>query len=301
MFSVDDYKNRIAEVLFNHDLISKEVYLKCSKPEYIQDLPYDLRSNDPDELYDRLMAIDDELNQREDILKKAEYRIGVKTRDSERLAKRIEKNIEKADKAIDNINSESDKIVKNIGKVEDKINKISDDNVKKELTDALDDLKKAHNNFYDMELTGDNLSDYKKAFDDYSKASSNFNAMVKDAFNDGHFNKTDVKNSDSSANLKRIDKGITNFEKSGKDVSSDVQGISDNQRDIDYIMDESNGVSKSMDILLDEFVKTNNAYVDSTKTPKKISAPNPQMMLNVSSKEGDNFSLLPSNYEVYLV
>ena len=301
MLSESDYKSIIAEVLFNSDVISKEIYLKCSKPKYIQNLPGDLRSHDPDLLYERLNAIDDELTRREDILKKAEYRIGVKTRDSERLSKRVEKNIASADKSVDSINGESNKIVKNIDKVGDKINKIDDSEVKDNLNNALDKLKKAHNAFFEMDLTGDNIKQYKKAFEDYSKEADNFNTMVKDAFNDGYFNKTDLKNSDINANLKRIDKGINNFEKCGKNVASDVQKISDNQKDIDYIVKESDSVSKSIDILLDEFAKTNNAYMDSSNAPEKVSTPNPQLILNIGAKEGDNFTLLPDNYASYMI
>lgn len=299
MLSESDYKNIIAEVLFNTDLISKEIYLKCSTPKYIQDLPGDLRSHDPDLLYERLNAIDDELTRREDILKKAEYRIGVKTRDSERLSKRVEKNIASADKSIDSINGESDKIVKNIDKVGDKINKIDDSEVKDNLNNALDKLKKAHNSFFEMDLTGDNIKQYKKAFEDYSKMAKNFADSVKDA--SSYFNKTDLKNSDINANLKRIDKGINNFEKSGKNVTSDVQKISDNQKDIDYIVKESDSVSKSIDILLDEFAKTNNAYMDNSNAPEKVSTPNPQTILNIGAKEGDNFTLLPDNYASYMI
>ena len=298
MLNVDDYKQIILDALKNEEIISEELYEKCKKPQYIQDLTGDLRSNDPDILYERLNEIDEKLNEREDILKKAEYRIGVKTRDSERLSKRIEKSIASSDKALDSINSESDKIVNNISKVEDKINKISDDDVKKELKNALDKLKKAHNNFYDMDLTGDNISQYRKAFDEYSKASSDFNSAVNGASD--FFNKTDLKNSDSSANLKRILKGIDNFEKNGQKVTNDVQKIADNQRDIDYIVKESESVSKAMDVLLDEFEKTHNVYMDSTKAPKKVVTPNPQMILNIGAKEGDNFSFLPSNYESYM-
>ena len=78
MFTEDDYKQIILDSLYNNDVIDKDLYLKCGKPKYISGLPGDLRTTDENELYDRLTAIEDELNRREEILKKAEYRVGVK-------------------------------------------------------------------------------------------------------------------------------------------------------------------------------------------------------------------------------
>ena len=304
MFTEDDYKQIILDSLYNSDVIDKDLYLKCGKPKYISGLPGDLRTTDENELYDRLTAIEDELNRREEILKKAEYRVGVKTRDSERLGKRVEKTMATMDKAIDNINKESDKVVKDIDKLSEKIDKIDFEGnsaLKDKIDNGLKRLKDAHNSFFDEDLTGDNLTTYRTLAERYSKAGENLNSIMKDAFDNKLINKTDLNRSDISKNIARINKNIDNFEKNGKKITDDVQKVSDNQNDIDYIVTQSNTVSKEMDILMDEFEKTNNKYMENSKAPRKVLTSNPQMIINLGSKDGDNFTLLPSNYESYIV
>ena len=304
MFTEEDYKQIILDSLYNSDIIDKDLYLKCGKPKYISGLPGDLRTTNEDELYDRLTAIEDELNRREEILKKAEYRIGVKTRDSERLGKRVEKTMATMDKAIDNINKESDKVVKDIDKLSEKIDKIDFEGntaLKDKIDNGLKRLKDAHNSFFDEDLTGDNLTNYRTLAERYSKAGENLNSIMKDAFDNKLINKTDLNRSDISKNLARINKNIDNFEKNGKKITDDVQKVGDNQNDIDYIVTQSNTVSKEMDILMDEFEKTNNKYMENSKAPHKVLTSNPHMIINIGNKDGDNFTLLPSNYESYIV
>jgi hypothetical protein len=114
-------------------------------------------------------------------------------------------------------------------------------------------------------------------------------------------NKSDLGKSDISKNINRIEKNIGKYEKNGVKISKDVQGINDNQIDIDYITTQSNSVSKEMDILLDEFEKTNNKYMEHSNSPRNIIVPNPQTIINIGAKEGDNFTFLPNNYESYMI
>ena len=51
-----DYKTEILKALHDNGVIDDELYEKCSKPDYIQALPYDLRSTNLDELIDRFDA-----------------------------------------------------------------------------------------------------------------------------------------------------------------------------------------------------------------------------------------------------
>ena len=231
MFNRNIYSKWVINSLFEHELITEELYIKCSKP-YITGLPGDLRSTDEDLLSERLDAIEEEITRREDIVKRADYRIGVKTRDSERLAKRVEKSIANMDKAVDKIVDESDKIVKSVSKTdfEGKIKDLDSDD-KKDLTDAFKEFRKAHNNFFSMDLTGENIKEYQGALDDYVEVADNFNKFLK---SNSSFTKADIKNADISANVKRIKSNISKYEKEGNKISKDVQSISDNQRDIDY-------------------------------------------------------------------
>ena len=180
MFNKDIYSKWVINSLYEHDLISEELYVKCSKP-YITSLPGDLRSTDEELLSDRLDAIEDEITRRENIVKNADNRIGVKSRDSERLAKRVEKSMANMDKAWGKIVDESDKIVKSVSKTdfEKKINDLDSDD-KKDLSDGFKEFRKAHNNFFSMDLTGENIDDYRKALDEYVKVASDFNKLLKD-------------------------------------------------------------------------------------------------------------------------
>lgn len=300
---VNEYSDLIADVLYENDLIDKELYLKCGNPKYISDLPGNLNTTDGDVLFERLGVIDDELNKREEILKRAEYRIGVKTRDSERLGRRIDKTMTTMDKSVESINSESDKVVKNISALEEKLGKVefTDKDLGSKISKSLKDFKKIHNNLFDDDLSGENIKDYKKLVEDYGKAGDSLNNLLKTAYEGKFINKSDMNKSDISKNINRINKQIDKYEKNGGKISKDVQSIEDNQRDIDYIVSQSSNVSKEMDILLDNFEKTYNKYVDATETPKKIESPNPQMMINIGNKQGDNFTLLPNNYWKYMV
>ena len=276
--------------------------MKCGKPKYITDLSGDLRSTNPEELFNRLLEIDDELTKREDILKKADYRIGVKTRDSERLARRIEKTMATMDKAVDDINKESDKIFKDITALDEKISKVDfeDKSLKDKINSSLKNFKETHNTLFDMDLTGENLKKYQEQVSKYEKAGTDLNKILQEAYNLKIINKSDLNKSDISKNINRINKGIDKFIKNGDKVTKDIASMEDNQMDIDYITSASNAVIKEMDVLLDEFERTNNHYMDVTPVPRKIPNPNPQMILVTGAKPGDSFTLLPRNYDKYL-
>lgn len=303
MLNINEIKQIIADTLYDADVIDKELYLKCGKPKYISDLPGDLRSNDADELDDRLNNISDELDKREEILKRAEYRIGVKNRDTERLGKRIEKTISAMDKSVDNINSESDKIVKGIDKLDAKLNKIDieDKSLKDSIDSSLKSFKDAHNKLFDKDLSGSNIKEYRGLVSDYEKKGSDLNNILKDALDSKLINKTEFNASDISKNIARINKNIDKYEENGKKVTEDVRSAEDNQKDIEYITNQSKHVVKEMDILMDEFERTNNRYADVSKGSNKREAPNPQMILEVGAKKGDTFTLLPDNYASYMV
>ncbi len=257
MLSESDYRDLIIDALFNSELIDRTLYLKCNQA--VTDLPYDLRTTDIDELKERMDTIDEEINTRDTILQDAEYRMGVKQRDIERLEKRISKSQERIDKAIDSINSESDKIVKGIEKLETKISKLEDtDNIES----AIDRFKKAHNNFFDMDLTPNNIKSYQSALEDYKNASDNLNKVLKTAFDEGLINKTDLNNGDISKNIARIDKNINTFSKNNDDMAKDGQKIKDNFNDIDYIARQSKTVVTSRDALSDEYDRTLQVYLD---------------------------------------
>lgn len=55
-------KNLIINSLYSKNLIDEELYLKC-KPKYIRDLPFDLRTNDPEKLGIRREAIRDRIRE----------------------------------------------------------------------------------------------------------------------------------------------------------------------------------------------------------------------------------------------
>ena len=309
LISLEDISTAINTVLYNHDLISKDIYLKCSKPKYISDLPGDLRSNDPNELSLRLDAIEEAIGNRESILQDAEKRINAKTKDNERLAKRVDKNIEKMDKAMDNIADESDKIVNKINKIdfESKMNNWKNEDIedggetiKNRALDVFTDFKQSHNNFFSMDLTDATTGEYDGAFDNYVGNGNEFHVLVRDLSNEeGIFTKGDVKNADISPNTKRIGKNIENWKKSGKSVTEDVESIENNNQDINYIITQNKGVNKEIDILLDEYERTYNQYT--ANGGGKRETPNPQMLLDSDAKSGDSFTFLPTDYDKYMV
>lgn len=304
----EDILTAINTVLYNNDYITKEVYLKCSKPKYITELPFDLRTNDPDLLNERLIAIEDALSSRESILKDADSRISKKIKENERLGKRVEKSIDTMEKAQDKIAEESDKIVNSVNKTdfEDKIDKWNDDSFegdmdyfKNNLSMNFDTFRKAHNNFFEKDLTETSMEDYEQAFQDYMDSATTFKQGIEIGYEEGIFNKSDVKNSDCSANIKRIQTNIDKYKKEGEKITNDVETIENNQQDIDYVTKQSTGVSKEIDILLDEYEKTHNLYVENGGKPR--STPNPQMIVNDGAKAGDSFTFLPPNYNKYMV
>ena len=264
MYSVKDYSDLIAQILFDKGIIDKDVYLKCSTPSYIADLSGDLRTTDIDVLEERMNEIEDEILRREDILAKAEYRIGVKKRDIDRLVKRLDKHNEKMDKATDSINGESDKIVKGIDKLEKKLDKINFDD--KSLADTvqsrLDKFKKAHNDFFEMELTGKNTTGYKSALDTLKARSTDLHNILTDLFNGGMIGKGDLNNGDISKNIDRISKNIDKFVKAGNDYNKDSQKIQDNIVDVNYIAQESVTVENEIMVLNDNYDKTLTQYLD---------------------------------------
>ena len=303
MFGYEDYRKMIADSLFENEIIDERLYEKCKKPSYITALPGDLRTNDVDVLRDRMDKIEEEINRREDIINDANYRIGVKTRDTERLGKRIEKSMGNMDKAVENINKESDKIVKDITALEDKLKKVDfeDNDLKKDIDDKIKKFKTNHNELFDDDLTGDNVSEYSQKVTDLSNASIDLNNVLQVAYDNGLINKSDLGKSDISKGITRIEKNIDKFVKEGQKINNDVQSVNDNQVDIDYIVNQSDSVIKEVENLVDEFVLTHNKYMENSKSPYRSSPPNPQMILEVGSKQGDLFTFLPPNYEVYIV
>ena len=308
MLGYEEYRRLIVDSLYEQGLISERLYEKCKKPSYIANLPGDLRSNDTDLLRERLDRIDEELTKRENILQKAETRINRKLKDNEKLSKRIEKNMDTMDTAMDKIADESDKIVKSVNKTpfEDKIKKWDSDSFdgdvkyfKNNLLINFKNFREAHNKFFSMELTESNINEYEAAFEKYIDASTAFKSGIELGYDAGIFTKGDIKNSDISANIKRIQSNINKYKKSGKQNSSDVESMGNNQKDIDYVLSQSKGVNKEIDNLLDEYMNTHNKYVDNGGSPRP--EPNPQMILNLGAKDGDSFTFLPPNYNKYIV
>lgn len=310
LITTEDILQAINTVLYNHDLIDKEFYLKCGKPKYITSLPGDLRTNDPELLSQRLDAIETEILNREKILSDAESRINKYEKENTRLGKRVEKSISAMEKAKDNIASESDKIVKNIDKsnYEDKINNWSDDSIddngayiKNNTMIAFNNFRKAHNEFFGKDIEGSNVDDYESSFNDYTQASDTFHQAVSLVYDEGYnmFTKGDVKNSDCSPNFKRISSSIDKYKSEGKKVTEDVQKAESNQQEIDYITKQSKGVDKEIDILMDEFEATHSKYMANGGYERPT--PNPQMMVVEGARMGDTFTSLPPNYDKYMV
>lgn len=72
---MNDYEELILEALYNKDVISEELYMKCSKP-HISSLPYDhRRGRTMEELTERYNALNDRMKdlreERENLVKKS--------------------------------------------------------------------------------------------------------------------------------------------------------------------------------------------------------------------------------------
>lgn len=67
MLDESEIKELINEVLYQNDLISKDVYEKCGKP-HISSLPGNLRSNDMTLLNNRFDACEENIKKQEDII-----------------------------------------------------------------------------------------------------------------------------------------------------------------------------------------------------------------------------------------
>lgn len=265
MLSINDYKDIIINSLFENGLVNRRIYLKCH-PD-ISELPYDLRTSNVDELMERMDAIETEINKRDEILSDAEYRIGVKQRDIDRLSKRMAKQANTMEKAVDNINKESDKIVKSITKLEDKLEKLdlsnsSDESLRDSLVSRLDKLKKAHNNFFNMDLTPNNITTYKNELSTLEARGVDLHNILVDMNNGGLITKTDLNNGDISSNINRINKNIATYSKNNDSMKKDGQRVNDDFTDIDYITRESKTVITSRDALNEEYDETLTHYLD---------------------------------------
>ena len=263
VLSEKEIKDIIINSLYRNELISKELFVKCNQA--VSELPYDLRTTDIDELSERLDAIDEEIKSREDILAKADYRIGVKKRDIDRLVKRLDKHQANMDKAEEGIAKESDKIVKDIGKLEKKLDKV-DWGDEKDLRDSvygrLDKFKHAHNDLFDMELTPKNIKTYQGQVDKFEARSVELHNILVDLYNGGVINKTDLNNGDISKSITRLNKHITKYDKANKDITKDSQKIQDDIVDVNYISNNSINVVNSMYALDDEADRTLNRYLE---------------------------------------
>lgn len=304
MLGFEDYRKIIADSLFDKGIISERLYEKCSRPKYITALPGDLRSTDATLLSERMDVIEEEISRREEIADRANYRIGVKLRDSERLGKRVEKSISNMDKSVENINNESDKIVKDITALETKLDKV-DFSDNKTLKDSIDSriksFKEKHNDLFGDDLTGSNVAEYGNKVSELNSASVNLNNILKEALDLKLVNKSDVNKSDISKNISRIEKNIDKFVTEGQKITTDVKGISDNQGDIDYISQQLDTVIKEIEVLEDEFVATHNKFMEHSGGPDRRSPPNPRAIVNDGAKPGDSFTFLPRNYDKYMV
>lgn len=256
----DRIKSLIVDALYEHNLISKDIHEKCGKPSYISDLPGDLRSADVNELSDRLDAIDEEIASRQDMLKKAEYRIGVKRRDIERLEKRVNKHLEKIDKAEDKIISESDKIVKNITTLEDKVKKSDKDT--DSLLSGIDRLKRAHNNVFEKEVGGGENKGYRDGLTRLSDANDNLKPLLESAYDDKIINKSDMNKGDISKNISNVEKQVDKIEKAYKDMDKDGSRMMEDAKSVEYIAKNGLVVQDEIDKLDEEYDATLQAYLD---------------------------------------
>ena len=262
-FSVDTFKLLIADALFESGLISKELYIKCNP--VLNDLPGDLSSIDG--LKERMDYMDSELADREKILDDAEYRLGVKQRDIDRISKRMVKHYAKMEKAQENIDKESDKIVKDIDKLDTKLKSLdlsdpNDKSLKDSINSRLDKFKKAHNNFFDKDMTPNNLTGYESDLDTLDARGTDLHNILVDLYNGGMINKTDLNRGDISKNIDRIRKNITNFRKASEDYVKDGQRIDDNFQDMDYIIKESKKIENQMNALDEEYDHVLQTYLD---------------------------------------
>lgn len=73
MLNENDYRFLIANALFDKNLINGHLYIKCSKPKYIQALPGDGRTNDPKLLQERKDAILQKWNKIRDKIESKNY------------------------------------------------------------------------------------------------------------------------------------------------------------------------------------------------------------------------------------
>ena len=67
-----DYKKLVLNSLYDNGVIDELLYEKCSKPSYIQDLPYDLRTTDVDKLNERKSAVEEKIDEIEKNIGKLE-------------------------------------------------------------------------------------------------------------------------------------------------------------------------------------------------------------------------------------
>ena len=211
--------------------------------------------------------MDSELADREKILDDAEYRLGVKQRDIDRISKRMVKHYAKMEKAQENIDKESDKIVKDIDKLDKKLKSLdlsdsNDKSLKDSINSRLDNFKKAHNNFFDKDMTPNNLTGYESDLDTLDARGTDLHNILVDLYNGGMITKTDLNRGDISKNIDRIRKNITNFRKASEDYVKDGQKIDDNFQDMDYIIKESKKIENQMNALDEEYDHVLQTYLD---------------------------------------
>ena len=268
MLTKEEIEELILSSLYSHDLISKDFYLKCANPSYISELPGNLNTRDSTVLEERLDEIEEKMDYREEILRKADYRLGVKERDRARIEKRLEKNKDTIDKSKGNIADESDKIVKNITKLEDKLGKVDDETG--HIESVLKRFKTAHNNFFDLEKSRDNGKTYQNALDDYMQVHDELKTVLESAYNDGLIPKTILGSANCDANFKRINSNMDKIDKAHDKIDKDLVKLEDNGKDIAYIVEESNTVMKEWDILNDAYLDTLEIYQNETGVHRDV-------------------------------
>ena len=123
-----NYGDLVLESLFENDVIDEELYNKCKKPDYIQDLPHDLRTNELDELKERkeqiLLKINEtnkEVSEFVDIFK------GMKE-DIPDVKDEIDMNLADYEEANEEANGRYDRIMKSLERIDKRLDKY-DDNV----------------------------------------------------------------------------------------------------------------------------------------------------------------------------
>ena len=156
---MNDYNKLILDALYNNEIISDELYEKCSSPEYIQSLPYDNRTSDYDKLKERKEELERRLKETNPNLV---HSLANVMRAVENTAKQLKdvnngvKNVRKYDKKID------EHLKNRINYYKDQYEKTGEEHNKKYL-DRCNTFKKEWDKYKKLEKTL--LTDIKKFYD----------------------------------------------------------------------------------------------------------------------------------------